>query len=189
MSPGKLTIEFTRRLSKPDGSFAGVVVSSLDIAELEKFFSSLDLGNRESFPWSAPTACFVRAAVPTRRPQVSPGCQSRNSPLFRGLREELRLGTYWNKPRPRAAVRRHKPADVLPDGLGRSAGRHRRSGRTRHFPASRRDIAKIHSGRNGVLTLIVLIVMVFGAAHQAHILAAAGRVAAIPSDRSKQPIV
>lgn len=41
----KLTIEFARRLSNPDGSFAGVVVCSLDIAELERFFSSLDIGN------------------------------------------------------------------------------------------------------------------------------------------------
>ena len=54
----KLTIEFARRISKPDGSFAGVVVSSLDIEELEKFFSSLDLGKSGSFPWSEPTAFF-----------------------------------------------------------------------------------------------------------------------------------
>ena len=40
----KLTIEFARRMNKPDGSFDGVAVSSLGIAQLEKFFSSLDLG-------------------------------------------------------------------------------------------------------------------------------------------------
>ena len=31
-------------MTNPDGSFAGVVDSSLDVEELEKFFSSLDLG-------------------------------------------------------------------------------------------------------------------------------------------------
>jgi diguanylate cyclase (GGDEF)-like protein/PAS domain S-box-containing protein len=40
----KLTIDFTRRMSAPDGSFAGTVVCSLDILELENFFNSLDLG-------------------------------------------------------------------------------------------------------------------------------------------------
>lgn len=42
---GKLAIEFTRRLSQPDGAFAGIVAASLDVRQLERFFSSLDLGH------------------------------------------------------------------------------------------------------------------------------------------------
>src|SRR6202008_2643628 len=41
---GKLTLEFTRRLTKPDGSFDGEVSSALDITQLQNFFSSLDIG-------------------------------------------------------------------------------------------------------------------------------------------------
>lgn len=40
----RLTLQFVRRVTNPDGSFDGVVDSSLDIVELEKFFSSLNLG-------------------------------------------------------------------------------------------------------------------------------------------------
>ena len=40
----RLTIEFTRRLNKADGTFDGTVASALDVSELEHFFSSLDLG-------------------------------------------------------------------------------------------------------------------------------------------------
>ena len=40
----RLTLQFVRRMTNPDGSFGGVVDSSLDVEELEKFFSSLDLG-------------------------------------------------------------------------------------------------------------------------------------------------
>ncbi len=43
---GRLTIQMTRRLTKPDGSFDGVVASALDVLQLERFFSSLDLGSR-----------------------------------------------------------------------------------------------------------------------------------------------
>ncbi len=38
----KLTIEFTRRLSKPDGSFNGVVATSLDVSQLEQVSAQLN---------------------------------------------------------------------------------------------------------------------------------------------------
>src|SRR5581483_2485802 len=41
---GRLTIQMTRRLNKPDGSFGGVIASALDVVQLEQFFSSLNLG-------------------------------------------------------------------------------------------------------------------------------------------------
>src|SRR5579884_2491331 len=40
----ELAIQFTRPINNPDGVFAGTVAISLNIGELEKFFSSLDLG-------------------------------------------------------------------------------------------------------------------------------------------------
>ncbi len=41
---GKLSIQLTRRLRKPDGSFAGVMVASLDPAFVEQFYHSMTLG-------------------------------------------------------------------------------------------------------------------------------------------------
>jgi diguanylate cyclase (GGDEF)-like protein len=43
---GKRSIQLTRRLSNPDGSFAGIIGASLDILQLEKFYNSIDVGPR-----------------------------------------------------------------------------------------------------------------------------------------------
>jgi diguanylate cyclase (GGDEF)-like protein len=41
----KEAIQFARRLSKPDGTFDGVAVTSVDVKQLESFLSSLDIGH------------------------------------------------------------------------------------------------------------------------------------------------
>jgi diguanylate cyclase (GGDEF)-like protein len=43
---GKPSIQLTRRLLTPDGSFAGIITASLDIVELERFYNSVDVGRR-----------------------------------------------------------------------------------------------------------------------------------------------
>ncbi len=41
----KETIQFSRRLTRPDGAFDGVAVTSVDVRQIESFFSSLDIGH------------------------------------------------------------------------------------------------------------------------------------------------
>jgi diguanylate cyclase (GGDEF)-like protein len=41
---GKLTINLTRRIAAPDGSFGGIIIASLDIAKLQQFSSAIDVG-------------------------------------------------------------------------------------------------------------------------------------------------
>ena len=44
---GKMSIQLTRKLRKPDGSFGGVIVASIDPAFVERFYRSINLGAQE----------------------------------------------------------------------------------------------------------------------------------------------
>ncbi len=93
----KLTIEFTRRLSKPDGSFGGTVVSSLDVARLEGFFSSLDLGRSGIVSLVGVDGVIRARGGPDPATRGFAGISARNSPVFDHLRHSS-AGNYWNTP-------------------------------------------------------------------------------------------
>ncbi len=177
----KITVEFTRRLSNPDGSFAGVIVCSLDIAELEKFFSSLDIGRSGVVALAATDGVLLARGGPNPVTQGFAGMSVSRTPLYRAA-EQNPSGHYWNSP----------ASSMHFDGVSRLISYRTVSG----IPViavvglAERDIFQ-HANATlqkyiiagSILTLIVLIVMFFGATQQAHILATADEL-----QRSKQSI-
>ncbi len=167
----KLTIEFVRRMNKPDGSFDGVAVSSLGIAQLEKFFSSLDLGPSGIVSLVGTDGVLLARGGPNPAAQGFAGISVANSPLFREIGQNP-AGIYWNNPITRKRF----------DGLSRLMSYRTVSG----IPLiavvglAQQDIFRqadatlrkyIVAGT--ILTVIALIVMILGATRQARILAAA----------------
>jgi signal transduction histidine kinase/CheY-like chemotaxis protein/HPt (histidine-containing phosphotransfer) domain-containing protein len=78
----KWSINVTRRISAPDGAFAGVVVVSLDPAYLTRFYDQIDLGNRGLIAMVG-TDGILRAHATGGRAAI--GADLRVSELFRQL--------------------------------------------------------------------------------------------------------
>jgi diguanylate cyclase (GGDEF)-like protein/PAS domain S-box-containing protein len=92
---GKLAIEFTRRLSKPDGSFDGVVASSLDVLQLEKFFSSLAIGHGGVVSLVGSDGIVRARGGPDPDLHRLAGVSIIHSPLFAAVSHNA-IGSYWN---------------------------------------------------------------------------------------------
>ena len=170
----KLTIEFARRISRPDGSFAGVVVSSLDIAELEKFFSSLDLGKSGVVALVGADGVLCARGGPNPATTGFAGMSVTDSPLFRTLGKSP-AGTYWNE----------AAGSLRFDGISRLMSYRTVAGLPLIAVVGLAEndifrqadaILQKYIVAGAVLTLIVLIVMIFGSSQQAHILAAAAEL-------------
>ena len=170
----KLTIDFTRRISKPDGSFAGVAVSSLDIAKLEKFFTSLDLGRGGIVSLVGSDGVVRARGGPGQANRGFTGASTTDTPLFDQLRQHS-AGNYWNTAASRARF----------DGVSRLISYRAVSGlplialvglaKQDIFQHADATLQKyILAGT--VLTAIVLIVMILGATRQAHVLATAAEL-------------
>jgi diguanylate cyclase (GGDEF)-like protein/PAS domain S-box-containing protein len=170
----KLTIDFTRRVSGPDGSFAGVADSSLNIADLEDFFSSLDLGS--SGIVSLVGADGVILARGGTRPEAREfaGMATKRSELWEHVARRP-AGSYWNTAASRAAF----------DGVSRLMSYRAVPGipMVAIVGLAKADIfrhadATLHKYllAGAILTSIVLIVMFLGAARQARMLSTAAEL-------------
>ena len=82
-SSGKWSVQFTRRLNNPDGSFGGIVVASLDPAYFADFYRSLDTG-KDSVAVLVGTDGIVRARRSNENDTV--GQDISNSELFKHLK-------------------------------------------------------------------------------------------------------
>jgi len=164
----KLTIEFTRRLSNPDGSFDGIVASLLDVLPLEEFFSSLDIGRAGVVSLIGSDGVVLARGGSDPATRSFAGTSIANSPLFGYLRQSS-VGSYWNTAASSLrfdGVRRlisYRVVSGLPliavVGLAEQAIFEQADATLRKY-----ILAGI------ILTAIVLLVMGLGAVRQAHIL-------------------
>jgi diguanylate cyclase (GGDEF)-like protein/PAS domain S-box-containing protein len=177
----RLTLEFARRMTNPDGSFAGVVVSSLGIDELETFFSSLDLGKSGVVALIGTDGVLLARGGRNPASRGMAGISTLHSLLFGHLAHSP-AGQYWNNSESRARF----------DGVSRLMSYRKLAGmpliavvglaKADIYQQADATLGKYIIAGTG-LTAIVLIVMIFGAAQQAHILAAAAALR-----RSKQSL-
>lgn len=177
----RLTIDFTRRINGANGKFAGSAVSSLDIAELEKFFSSLELGGSGIVTLVGADGVILARGGTNPAARRFAGVRTNHSPLWQHLAESP-AGSYWNtagSSAPFDGVSRLLFYRRVPDiplialvGLAKT-DIFRHSDATRH----KYILAGI------LLTSIVLIVMALGARQQARMLSTAGELR-----RSKQSL-
>ena len=89
---GKWSIQFTRKLLAADGSFAGVVVMSLDPYYLSRFYESLDIGNGAILLANQSGVVLARAPLhdgaigsvlrPDRRDRLLRGASSGSFPII-----------------------------------------------------------------------------------------------------------
>jgi diguanylate cyclase (GGDEF)-like protein/PAS domain S-box-containing protein len=175
----KLTIDFTRRISGPDGSFAGTVVSSLNIAELENFFSSLDLGSSGIVTLVGTDRVILARGGTNPAARGFAGIRINNSPLWQHLAGSP-AGRYWN----------NKASGGTFDGISRLLSYRKVPdiplialvglADTDIFQHANTTLHKyVLAGT--FLTIIVLIVMFLGATRQARMLSTAAEL-----ERSKQ---
>ncbi len=91
----ELAIQFTRPINDPNGTFAGTVAISLSVAELERFFGSLDLGDAGIVSLVHSNGVVLARGGMSPESKKFTGTRVGNSPLFAELRRSP-SGSYWN---------------------------------------------------------------------------------------------
>lgn len=90
-SEGHWIITITRRLTHPDGRFAGVVLASVDVSYFEEHYAQFDIGSEGSIGLVS-AAGVLMARSPSDSAAI--GRNISNSRLFQHLAPQLSAGTY-----------------------------------------------------------------------------------------------
>jgi diguanylate cyclase (GGDEF)-like protein/PAS domain S-box-containing protein len=93
----KLSLDFNRRLTMPDGSFGGTVACAIDVAQLEDFFSSLDIGSSGVVALVGEDGVLRARGGPDPAMRRLAGRAAPRSALLQHVRESPQ-GSYWNSP-------------------------------------------------------------------------------------------
>jgi diguanylate cyclase (GGDEF)-like protein/PAS domain S-box-containing protein len=162
-------IQFTRPINDSDGAFVGTVAISLNVDELEKFFSSLDLGNDGIVSLVRYDGVVLARGGPNPKSRTFTGATIGNAPYFKELRKNS-SGSYWNDTVVRAhfeGIRRLISFRAVPDlpliaivGLAD----------TTIFQQADASFEK-YALIGAILTLAVLFVVILAARRQAQMLA------------------
>jgi diguanylate cyclase (GGDEF)-like protein len=104
-STGQNTIILSRRISNPDGSFAGVITASFDIDQLVRLYQSINLGKNGIISLIGRDG-IVRAAGANGQPRWDViGQRFPNAGILEAI-EKSPSGQYWNEPQWKAGGRR-----------------------------------------------------------------------------------
>src|SRR5215471_14642086 len=93
--PNQPVIELARRLAGPDDAFDGVVVTAIDVEQLEKFFSALDLGPAGIVSLAGFDGIIRARGGPDPTVQRLVGASIAKTQAFRQFGASPR-GSYWN---------------------------------------------------------------------------------------------
>jgi diguanylate cyclase (GGDEF)-like protein/PAS domain S-box-containing protein len=93
----RLSIDFNRRITRPDGSFGGTVACAIDVAQLEDFFSSLDIGRSGVVALIGIDGVLRARGGPDPAMRRLVGRAVPNSSLMHHLQQSPE-GTYWSTP-------------------------------------------------------------------------------------------
>ncbi|HZC56788.1 MAG TPA: hypothetical protein VE396_12215 [Xanthobacteraceae bacterium] len=93
----ELSVQFTRRFDKPDGTFDGTVAISLNVAEIERFFSSLDLGAAGMVSLVHADGVVLARGGRDAGGRRFAGMKVNDTPLLHVLQRNP-AGSYWNLP-------------------------------------------------------------------------------------------
>jgi diguanylate cyclase (GGDEF)-like protein len=164
---GKPAINLTRRIAAPDGSFGGIIIASLDIAKLQRFSSSIDIG-----PKGAISLIGVDRIIRIRSAHDAAaghfvGRTLESPELFKHY-EKAPAGEYWNSMPQFGSIRRlisYRALDGLPLIAVVAQGE---SDILQKATAETRQYYRI----TFILTAFVLLVMAFGAVRQLQLLSA-----------------
>ena len=89
-STGRWVIPLSRRIDKPDGSFGGVVLATIDIEYFRRFYAGFDIGDNGAVALLADDGTML-----VRRPfkSESVGISIARTPLYEAYTRVARLGT------------------------------------------------------------------------------------------------
>ncbi|HWF94367.1 MAG TPA: EAL domain-containing protein [Xanthobacteraceae bacterium] len=92
---GKFSIQLTRRIARPDGSFGGIVAASLDVLQLEEFYNSIDIGRAGVISIVGFDGIIrARSGRDAAAPKII-GQSVVDREMFRRFRDQP-IGAYWN---------------------------------------------------------------------------------------------
>ncbi len=94
---GKATVQLTRKLRAPDGSFDGVILASLDIRQVDKFYNSIDVGRSGTIALVGFDGIIRARSSRQHDAEGLIGRSMAGAKIFEAYRESP-AGSYWASP-------------------------------------------------------------------------------------------